>query len=96
MNLIAKSVEVSRQLIVDGNTITKPACDTGGTASYSFQMTQTVVDVSVVPPRQALYVAAVDNGPSWSVKIRLKDNSGGDFSASPYNVSAVMKLECSY
>lgn len=96
VNLIAKSVEVSRQLVVDGNTVSKPSCDTGGTAAYSFQMTQTVVDVSVVPPRQALYVAAVDNGASWSVKIRLKDNSGGDFSASPYNVSAVMKLECSY
>jgi type II secretory pathway pseudopilin PulG len=96
VNLIAKSVEVSRQLVVDGITITKPACDTGGTAAYSFHMTQTVVDVSVVPPRQALYIAAVDNGGSWTVKIRLKDNSGGDFSASPYNVSAVMKLECSY
>jgi type II secretory pathway pseudopilin PulG len=96
VNLIAKSVEVSRQLVADGNTITKPACDVGGTAAYSFQMSQTVVDVSVTPPRQAMYIAATDNGPTWTVAIKLKDNTGATFSANSYSITAVMKLECSY
>jgi hypothetical protein len=95
-NLVAKNVEISRQLVSDGTTVTKPTCDTGGTAAYSFHLTQTVVDVGVVPPRQALYVTATDNGTTWTVKIRLKDNNGGDFSATPYTISATMKLECSY
>jgi hypothetical protein len=96
VNLIAKNIEVSRVLVTDTSVINKPNCDTGGTAAYSFQMSQTVVDVSVVPPRQAMYIAAIDNGPSWSVKIKLKDNSGGEFSANAYSISAVMKLECAY
>lgn len=96
MNLLNKSVEVSRVLVTDGTTVNKPACDAGGTAAYSFQLTQTVVDVSVTPPRQAMYVAAVDNGATWSVKIRVKDNTGADFTANSYSVSAVMKVECAY
>jgi len=96
VNLIAKSVEVSRQLVTDGTIVSKPSCDVGGTPAYSFQLTQTVVDVSVTPPRQAMYTAAVDNGASWTVQIRLKDNGGNDYSANAYAISAVFKLECSY
>jgi hypothetical protein len=96
INLLNKSVEVSRVLVTDGSTVNKPACDAGGTAAYSFQLTQTVVDVSVTPPRQAMYVAAVDNGGSWTVKIKVKDNTGAEFTANNYSVSAVMKSECSY
>lgn len=95
-NLIAKTVEISRQLVVDGQSVAKPTCDTSGTAAYSFNLTQTVVDVSVVPPRQAMYITATDVGPNWSVMIRVRDNSGGDFSANAYSISAVMKLECTY
>ncbi len=96
VNLIAKNVEISRLLVWDGNAIAKPVCDIGGTAAYSFALTQTVVDVSVVPPRQALYVTAMDAGSTWVIVMKLKDNSGGEFSAAAYNVSAIMKLECSY
>jgi type II secretory pathway pseudopilin PulG len=96
VNLIAKSIEVSRQLVSDGTTVNKPACDVGGTAAYSFQMSQTVVDVSVTPPRQAMYIAATDNGPSWTVAVKLKDSTGAVFSANAYSITAVMKLECSY
>jgi hypothetical protein len=96
VNLIAKSVEVSRQLVNDGTVVAKPACDTGGTPAYSLQLTQTVVDVSVTPPRQAMYVTATDNGSTWSVVLRVKDNASGDYSANDYSVSAVMKLECAY
>jgi type II secretory pathway pseudopilin PulG len=96
VNLIAKSVEVSRQLVTDGATVNKPACDVGGTPAYSFQLTQTVVDVSVAPPRQAMYVAATDNGATWSIKIKVKDNTSAEFTANTYSITAVMKLECSY
>jgi hypothetical protein len=96
MNLLNKSVEVSRVLVTDGSTVNKPACDAGGTAAYSFQLTQTVVDVSVTPPRQAMYVAAGDNGATWGVKIKVKDNTGTEFTANNYSVSAVMKVECAY
>lgn len=96
VNLIAKSVEVSRLLVTDGGLVPKPTCDVGGAPAYSFQLTQTVVDVSVTPPKQAMYIAAVDNGSSWSIRIRLKDNGGTEYSANAYSISAVMKLECSY
>jgi hypothetical protein len=96
LNLLNKSVEVSRVLVTDGSTVNKPSCDAGGTAAYSFQLTQTVVDVAVTPPRQAMYVAATDNVTSWGVKIKVKDNTGAEFTANTYSISAVMKLECAY
>ena len=95
-NLLSRQVEISRTLVTDGAVVPKPACDVGGTPSYSFHVTQTVVDVSVVPPRQAMYIAAVDNPTAWSVKIKVKDNTGTEFTANNYSISAVMKLECAY
>ena len=95
-NLIAKTVEMSRQLVTDGLSVPKPTCDYGGTASYSFNLTQTVVDVSVVPPRQAMYITATDLGATWAAVIRVRDNAAGDFSANAYGITAVMKLECTY
>jgi hypothetical protein len=50
--------------------------------------------MSVTPPRQAMYIAAIDNGSSWTLTIRLKDNGGNEYSANSYAISAVMKLEC--
>jgi len=96
LSLLNKRVEVARVLVTDGTTVAKPSCDAGGTEAYSFQLTQTVVDVSVTPPRQAMYVAAVDNGATWTVKIKVKDNTGAEFTANNYSVSAVMKVECGY
>lgn len=95
-NLLSRQVEVARVLVTDGATVNKPACETGGTGSYSFHLTQTVVDVSVTPPRQAMYIAATDNGPSWGVRIKVKDNTGAEVTANNYSISAVMKLECAY
>lgn len=95
-NMLSRQVEMSRVLVTDGTTVVKPACETGGTGSYSFHLTQTVVDVSVTPPRQAMYVAATDNGPSWGVRIKVKDNTGAEVTANNYSISAVMKLECAY
>lgn len=95
-NMLSRQVEMSRVLVTDGTTVAKPACETGGTGSYSFHLTQTVVDVSVTPPRQAMYIAATDNGPSWGVRIKVKDNTGAEVTANNYSISAVMKLECAY
>lgn len=95
-NMLSRQVEMSRLLVTDGTTVTKPACEAGGTGSYSFHLTQTVVDVSVTPPRQAMYIAATDNGASWSVRIKVKDNTGAEVTANNYSISAVMKLECAY
>jgi type II secretory pathway pseudopilin PulG len=95
-NLLSKQVEIARVLVTDNQNVGKPACETGGTPTYSFHLTQTVVDVSVTPPRQAMYIAASDNGSTWGVKIRVKDNTGAEVSASNYSISAVMKLECAY
>lgn len=95
-NLLSRQVERSRLLVTDGAVVTKPICETGGTASYSFLLTQTVVDVSVTPPRQAMYIAASDNGLTWSIKIKVKTHAGAEVTANNYSVSAVMKLECAY
>jgi len=93
---LSRRSEIARQLVSDTTNVLKPACETGGTASYSFELTQTVVDVSVNPPRQAMYIAADDMGTSWRIKIKVRDNSGGEQSANAYSVTAVMKTECAY
>ena len=93
---LSRRSEISRQVVYDTLTIYKPDCEVGGTASYSFELTQTVVDVSVNPPRQAMYIATDDMGSSWRVKMRVKDNYGNELSANNYAVKAIMKLECAY
>lgn len=95
-NLLSRQVERSRLLVTDGSVVAKPNCETGGTPSYSFLLTQTVVDVSVAPPRQAMYIAATDNTSTWGVKIKVKTHAGAEVTANNYSVSAVMKLECAY
>lgn len=97
-NLLSRQVEVSRLLVSDGTVVPKPTCETGGVASYSFHLTQTVVDVSVAPPRQAMYIAATDNAAAktWTVRIKVKTHAGAEVTASNYSVTAVMKLECAY
>lgn len=95
-SLLSKNVEVSRQLVSDLTVVPKPTCDAGGTPAYSFLMTQTIVDVAVTPPRQAMYVSATDTGANWAVKLKLKDHTGAEFSANTYSITAVMKLECAY
>ncbi|MFC5550202.1 hypothetical protein [Massilia aerilata] len=96
LSLLGKSVELYLRSVTDGTAVAKPTCDTGGTAAYKFLLTQTVVDVSVTPPRQAMYVTAIDNGSTWTVKIKVKDNTGAEFTANNYSVSAIMKVECVY
>lgn len=94
--LINRSIVITRSLVKDGDVVSKLACDPGGTPAYSFNMTQTVVDVAVTPPRQAMFVSATDNGASWTVNLRLRDHTGAEFSANSYSITAVMNIECWY
>ncbi len=95
-NLMPKNVQMARYSVTDGAIVTKPTCDTGGVASYSFSMSQVAMDIGKTPPRQAAYLSTFDNGASWMILIRVKDNSGGDFSATYLGVSAIFNTECSY
>lgn len=95
-SLIAKNVLVSRVLVVDGSVVAKPGCDVGGVPDRSFTLTQTSVNVTMAPPKQTMYAGTVDNGSSWTVLIRMRDDVGGEESANAHNVSAVLNLECQY
>jgi len=96
VNLIAKNIEVGRLNVVDGQSVIKPSCDVGGVPDYSFNMNKLSVDVTVAPPHQSQYLTTTDNGSSWSVLLRLRDDTGNEVSGNGYNLSAVMKLECKY
>jgi type II secretory pathway pseudopilin PulG len=95
-NVLSKTVEVKRWLVQDGMNVAKIGCDVGGTPTYSFHLLQTVVDVSVTPPRQVMLIRARDGGVYWTVEIKVKDNTGAEFSANSYSINAVMRLECTY
>lgn len=96
VNLIAKNIEVGRLNVVDGQSVTKPSCDVGGLPDYSLTMNKLSVDVTVAPPHQSQYITTTDNGSSWNVLLRLRDDTGNEVSGNSYNLSAVMKLECKY
>lgn len=96
MSLVAKNIEVQRMLVTDGMSVAKPTCDAGGTPDYSLITTQVTLDLSVAPPKQAQYVTTTDNGSSWSVVLRLRDDTGTETSGNNYNLSAVMRTECRY
>lgn len=99
-SLLPKNVQVGAHFAVrDGDVIAKPVCDSSGVPNYSLALTQSGVDVSIAPPYQATYLAAVNNGASWTILLRLKRSpadGGGEVSGTPYGLSAVMTLECTY
>lgn len=95
-SLISKMVIMSRQSVIDGQIVQKPVCDLGGTPNRSFLMTQTTVDLTVTPPKQAMYVTTSDIGNAWEVIIRLKDDTGAEASGNDYAISQVLNLECLY
>lgn len=95
-SLFPKIVQVARYSVTDGASVPKPTCGPGGTNAWSWSMTQCVLDVGKTPPRQACYVAATEGATTYTVAVRVKDDTGGDFSASYLNVSAIFNTECSY
>jgi hypothetical protein len=96
ISLIAKNVEVSRTIVKDGDTVSKPVCDVGGIADYSFDMIQMSVDITKNPPYQGQYVSSADNGASWTVLLKLVTDTGTETSGNAYGVKALMHLECRY
>lgn len=96
VNVIAKNIEVSRLNVTDGQTVTKPTCDVGGTPDYTLVLNRTAVDVTVAPPYQSQYITTTDNGASWGIVLRLRSDTGSETSGNNYSLSALMKLECKY
>lgn len=96
VNLIARNIEVGRINVTDGLVVGKPACDVGGVPDYSFNLNRIAIDVTVLPPKQSQYVTTIDNGTTWTVLLKLRDDAAGESSGNQYNLSAVMHLECKY
>lgn len=87
---------VAKVLVKDGDLVPKPVCEAGGTAAYSFEMTQTAVDVAIAPPLQSMYLAAKDAGSGWQIVIHMKDKNTTDVSANPYSISSIFHVQCHY
>lgn len=96
LNALSNYRDMAKVLVKDGDTVLKPTCETGGTPAYSFEMTQTAVDVAIAPPLQALYEKAQDLGGSWKVVIHMKDRGTTDTSANPYFITAIFHVQCYY
>lgn len=86
----------AKVLVKDGDVVPKPTCEAGGTPAYSFEMTQTAVDVAIVPPLQSLYLATQDQTSSWRIVIHMKDRNTTDVSANPYSITAIFHVQCHY
>lgn len=95
-SLTPKNVLISRLSVVDGQIVPKATCDVKGISERSFLLTQTVVDITENPPKQAMDVSAVDLGNSWQVSIQLVDDVGNRTSGNAYSIKQTMNLECIY
>lgn len=96
LNALPNYRTMSKVLVKDGDVVAKPTCETGGTPAFSFEMTQTAVDVAIAPPLQSLYETATDQGASWKVVIHMKDRNTTDTSANPYSITAIFHVQCYY
>lgn len=101
VSLIPKAIQRSSVIVSDGTSVIKPVCDVGGVPTFSFNVTEVSVDVTVAPPKQGMYVSATDTGAGWLVKLVLRDNIGNEVSGNGYganggNLSAIMNKECTY
>lgn len=96
LNALSNYRDMAKVLVKDGDVVSKPSCETGGTPAFSFEMTQTAVDVATAPPLQALYETAQDLGSSWQIVIHMKDRGTTDTSANPYSVTAIFHVQCYY
>jgi hypothetical protein len=61
-----------------------------------FEATQLTVDVTTSPPKQTMYWNAASSGANWAVKIRLKDDTGAEFSGNLVGLTTTMHLLCTY
>lgn len=97
VSLLGKKVLIGSALVKDGDVVTMPVCDVGGTPDFSFDATQVTLDLTTNPPKQTMYWTAVNASAStWAVKIRLKDNTGAEASGNTVGLTNIMNLECRY
>lgn len=97
VSLISKKILISTVVVQDGTVVTMPTCDVGGVPDFSFDATQVTLDLTTAPPKQTMYWTATNSSSTtWSVKIRLKDNTGGEISGNTVGLTNIMNLECRY
>jgi hypothetical protein len=107
-DLLGKTVEYDRLNVQDKNIVVFPPCAAGGVPGYSFDTRQSLTDMGVVPPRQLLVYGANLIAGGWAISIKLKNDVGSYFGTgpvkdagdpspnAPYNLTAVLRRECTY
>jgi hypothetical protein len=97
VSLISKKILITTAIVQDGTVVTMPTCDVGGVPDFSFDSTQVTLDLTTAPPKQTMYWTATNlSATTWAVKIRLKDNTGGEISGNTVGLTNIMNLECRY
>jgi len=94
--LIARNVQVGRELVIDNQLVPTPPCEIGGTPDNSLIVNYSVINVATVPPMQAIDALATPAGSNWLVSLKLVDTAGGRHSGNDYGVQAMLNLECKY
>lgn len=107
-DLLGKTVEYDRLNVQDKNIVVFPPCAAGGVPGYSFDTRQSLTDMGIVPPRQLLVYGANLIAGGWTISIKLKNDVGSYFGTgpvkdvgdpspnAPYNLTAVLRRECTY
>ncbi|MDO8728633.1 MAG: hypothetical protein Q7K26_01930 [bacterium] len=107
-DLLGKTVEYDRLNVQDKNIVVFPPCAPGGVPGYSFDTRQSLTDMGIVPPRQLLVYGANLIAGGWTISIKLKNDVGSFFGTgpvkdvgdpspnAPYNLTAVLRRECTY
>lgn len=95
-NLLARTVEVSRQMVIDGNTVAKAACPGGLPNARMIPLTW-AVDVTAAPPIEGVYMYPVDNGATWYAQISVFPPAPGAWqSGNVVGAKAMLINECTY
>lgn len=96
-SLTPSNVEKASQVVSDGDVVTKPVCDTGGTATYKLVIVQTTVGYSASPPIESNVLSAASiSSTQWQISYKVKDSVGNVFSATTYGLQGVIYTNCTY
>lgn len=96
-NLSPFAVEMARYIVTDGSaTISKPTCAAGGAQTYDMTPMSVSLDLTVAPPYSALEYVATDLGAGWLPRITLRAPNGATQSGNNLNISALMRVYCTY
>jgi hypothetical protein len=96
LNALPSYRVVSKVSVKDGDVVTKPTCEAGGTPAWQLEMNQTAVDITTITPLQSQYGTLTDQGATWQVVIHLKDRNTVDTTANPYGITAILHTQCYY